>query len=147
MRSTSRNGSKRMSMVLDLLWISSYRKSHSQHTTKLMLLHSTLHPSAASRSAAAGTPFRGETSAGGQALLELGELLAQPGRHVVAERPVVLLELGQLLAPRVGVDLDQLGQRPGVDNESARIDGTVARDPPDRRVDGLAATNDPLDDP
>ena len=80
------------------------------------------------RSESSRVVYRG--SAGGEPLLERLELLLQRRGHVVAERPVVLLELRQLPAPGLGIDRQQLGQDARVDVEALGVDGVGPRTRP-----------------
>src|SRR5262245_31089047 len=78
-------------------------------------------------------------SSGGEAILQLGELAPQGGGHPVAEAVVEVFDVGELLAPPLDVDLQQLGHLLGRDVDAVGVDGGGRRQPSDRRVDGIAA--------
>src|SRR5437763_1728851 len=84
-----------------------------------------------------------------QPALELVQLLAQLVGQPLSEAPVVLADLGQLLKPALGVDLEQLLDRLARDVEAFGLDPafTYGRHEPDRRLDRLGLAVAPAEDP
>src|SRR5690348_8831243 len=82
-----------------------------------------------------------------EALRQIGELVAERRGQARAERPVVLLDLWELLAPTGSIDRDELRHRGVVDVEAAGVDRVRGGDDPDLGVDALTGAVDALDDP
>src|SRR5207302_10174578 len=84
-----------------------------------------------------------------EAPLELLELLAHLGRQPVPESGVVLVDLWQLLLPRLWIDLEQLGHRLIGDVQAGPVDPAFARgrNEPDRGLIRLGLALATAEDP
>src|SRR5690242_4366700 len=91
------------------------------------------------------TPSARGGLAGGEAVLEAGELGPEGLGHAVAEAVVEVLDVGDLLAPPLHVDLEQLRLLLGVEAKTLGVEGALGRQPADRGRHGLGGTGHPLE--
>src|SRR2546423_2756082 len=84
---------------------------------------------------------------GGEALLQRGQLVPEGSGEVIAELRKVGFDVGNLARPLVRIDSEQFGHVLGRHVEAFHGDAVWPRHVSDRRLDGVAAAIDALEDP
>src|SRR4051794_2732748 len=86
-------------------------------------------------------------SAGIQPLLQRSELCLDLTREPIAEPSEVLLQLRQLLAQLIQIDLEEVLQAAVPELQAIRVDVLRSRHPADRAVEGVDVTVTAAEDP